>query len=228
MDVTFRDRGVVIEETLVIADIHLGREQSSHVELSVGSERSLRDRLSALIEAQNVSEVVVAGDLLHSFDSLPPGVADSYTQFRDVVTDHGCQLLVTPGNHDVLLDAVRDGPSPAEYELSDGETVVCHGHEPPDTDADRYVIGHDHPAIEIEGQKRPCYLRGPGAYRGTDVIVLPSFNELVAGVTINDMRAGDFHSPLLENADAFRPIVRDDTAEETLTFPPLGSLRELL
>ncbi|QGN06618.1 metallophosphoesterase [Halorhabdus sp. CBA1104] len=228
MDLTLRDRGVVLGEALVVADLHLGRERSSTVELSVGSERSLRERLSGLIAEHSVSEVVVAGDLLHAFDSLPPDVVASYKQLRDVVTDHGCRLVVTPGNHDVLLDAVRDGPSPEEYALSDGQTVVCHGHELPETDADRYVIGHDHPAIEIEGQKRPCYLHGTDVYRDADVLVLPAFNELVAGVTINHIGADGFHSPLIENVDTFRPIVRDDTAGETLSFPPLGSLRGLL
>jgi len=228
MEPTYRDRAVVLGETLVIADLHLGRERLSNVELPVSSESALRERLGTLLDDHDVREVVIAGDLLESFDSLPPAVASSVADLRDCIEDRGCDLIVTPGNHDVLLDALWDGPAPAEYPLADGETVVLHGHEPPDTDAERYVIGHDHPAVEIEGRKRACYLRGAGAYRGAEVLVLPAFNELVAGVRINGMTTADFHSPLIEDADAFRPIVRERTSGETLAFPPLGSLRDHL
>ncbi|WP_136689676.1 metallophosphoesterase [Halorhabdus amylolytica] len=228
MGPTYRDRAVILGETLVLADLHLGREQSSNVELSMGSERAIVERLGDLLDIHNVTEVVIAGDVLESFDSLPPGVASAFGRIEDCATEYGCRLIVTPGNHDIMLDALWDGPTPAEYELEDTDTVVLHGHELPETDADRYVVGHDHPAIEIEGQKRPCYLRGAGAYRGADVLVLPAFNELVAGVRINGLTTADFHSPLIGNADAFRPIVRDERSGETLEFPPLGSLREHL
>lgn len=228
MGLTFRDRAVIVGGTLVIADLHLGRERSADVELSLGSESAMRERLETLLADHNPRDVVVAGDALHSFDSLPPGVASAFEGLRESVADHGADLIITPGNHDVRLDAVWDGPTPDSYTLADGETVVLHGHEPPEPSAERYLIGHDHPAIEIEGRKRPCFLRGVGAYRGSDVVVLPSFNELVAGVRINGMRAADFHSPLIQNAGAFRPIVRDGNAAETLEFPPLGSFREML
>jgi hypothetical protein len=35
-------------------------------------------------------------------------------------------------------------------------------------------------------------------------------------------------SPLARRVGAFRPIVRDETADETLAFPPLSSFRRLL
>jgi len=228
MEPTFRDRAVIVGETLVVADLHFGRERSSNVELSIGSDASMCDRIGTLLADYDPEEVVIAGDALHSFDSLPPGVANAFADLRESVAEHGTELIITPGNHDVLLDAVWDGPTPDSYALADGETVVLHGDDPPERSADRYLIGHDHPAIEIEGQRRPCYLHGVDAYRGSDVVVLPSFNELVAGVRINQMRAADFHSPFIRNAGAFRPIVRDEKAAETLEFPPLGSLREML
>jgi metallophosphoesterase superfamily enzyme len=58
--------------------------------------------------------------------------------------------------------------------------------------------------------------------------MLPSFTRLAAGVEVNGMRAADFQSPLVRNADAFRPVVRDEDADETLRFPPLGQFRRLL
>lgn len=226
MEMRLRDRGVIIEDALVIADLHLGREHASNVELALDSASAMQNRLCDLLDRYEPEEVILAGDVLHSFGSLPPGVAEAFENLRACVHDHGAILQITPGNHDVLLDAVWDGPTPSYFELADGETVVIHGDREPEVEASRYVIGHDHPAIEIEGQKRPCYLQG--SYRGSEVVVLPAFNELVAGVTINNMRAEDFHSPMIESIGNFRPILRDEKAQETLEFPPLGSFRKML
>jgi metallophosphoesterase superfamily enzyme len=106
--------------------------------------------------------------------------------------------------------------------------VVCHGHEVPDADADRYVVGHDHPTITIEGQRRPCYLVGSDQLRGATVVMLPSFNTLNAGVEVNQMRAADFQSPLVTDADRLEPVVWDESGRETLRFPVLGEFREML
>jgi hypothetical protein len=128
-----------------------------------------------------------------------------------------------------MLDAVWDGPTPTAFRV--GDTVVCHGHEPPATDpaeVERFVVGHDHPTITIEGQRRPCYLAGDGVYEGADLVMAPSFNRLVSGVEVNGMRAGDFQSPLVTDADALAPVVRDEAGDETLTFPPLGEFRHRL
>ncbi len=125
-----------------------------------------------------------------------------------------------------MLDSVWDGPTETEYWV--GDTVVCHGHEAPDADAGRYVVGHDHPTISIEGQRRPCYLVGSDQFRGSDVVMLPSFNRLNAGVEVNEMRAGDFQSPLITDADRLEPVVWDESGRETLSFPPLGEFRRML
>jgi hypothetical protein len=95
-------------------------------------------------------------------------------------------------------------------------------------DADLYLVGHDHPAISIEGRKRPCFLYGPDSYRGGDVLMLPAFSRLAAGATVNGMRTSDFQSPLVTDADALRPVVYDPDREEALSFPPLGEFRRLL
>jgi metallophosphoesterase superfamily enzyme len=125
-----------------------------------------------------------------------------------------------------MLDAVLSAKTSPTVRI--GETVVCHGHVEPEADAGRYVVGHDHPAITIEGQKRPCYLVGEGVYEGSDLLVLPAFSRLVAGARIDDMRTDDFLSPLVTDVGALRPIVRDTESKESLEFPPLGEFRHRL
>ncbi|PSP17335.1 metallophosphoesterase, partial [Halobacteriales archaeon QH_10_67_13] len=61
-----------------------------------------------------------------------------------------------------------------------------------------------------------------------DVLVVPTFNRMIAGVPVNDVTGGAFMSPLLPAAGQLSPVVRDESAEETLVFPPLEEFRHHL
>ncbi|WP_440769441.1 metallophosphoesterase [Natronorubrum sp. DTA28] len=215
-------------DALVVADVHLGKAVDSHVDAPIDDGRDVRDRLESLLARTEPETVVVAGDLLHSFNRLPRGVERDLAGLESVVDDAGASLVVTPGNHDTMLEGAFDGDTSPEYRLADGETVVCHGHEEPDLEADRYVVGHDHPALSVEGRKLPCFLYGPEVYEGADVIVCPAFTRLASGATVNGMSSRDFQSPLVADPNSFHPVVWDDSSGEPLWFPPLGECRRLL
>jgi putative SbcD/Mre11-related phosphoesterase len=253
MSLQYRDRAVYIHDTLVLADLHFGKGAASTVEFPLGAGEDAVDRLAALCEQFDPAEVVLAGDVFHSFDYVPDEAERALRAVSRTVREAGARLVVLEGNHDTMLGSVYDGDLYDEYELSTDEgdlesggsdtdsdsgdtnatgetTVVCHGHEEPEAQADRYVVGHDHPAIEIEGQKRPCFLVGAGAYRGADVVVVPAFNRLVEGVSVNG-RIGTARpelSPMVTGVAAFRPVVYDEASEETLEFPPLGQFDRML
>lgn len=231
-DLSFRDRAVFLPttETLVLADLHVGRDESSGVAFPLGERADLHERLDRLLAHYTPTRVVVAGDVLHSFSRISDRVEQSLLTLTDCCGDAEAEFILVSGNHDTMLSAVWDGPVHDSYRLDD-DTVVCHGHEHLPDDAEsaaRYVVGHDHPAIEIEGQRRPCYLFAEAIYRDTDVLMLPAFNRLAAGVLVNQMRTADFQSPFVVDADAFRPIVYDADSHETLTFPSLGEFRRML
>jgi hypothetical protein len=225
-ELVFRDRGLYLPESdaLVLADLHVGRADASDVAFPVGERTHLVDRLTALVDAFAPETVVFAGDVLHSFEFVPRVAEETLDALVAVVTGADATLVATPGNHDPQLPGVLDAATPDAYRLAD-EVVVCHGHEPPDVSGDLYVVGHDHPTIRIEGHRRPTYLYGERQFRGGDVLALPSFTELAAGVEVNRMRTDDFASPLVTNANALRPVVYDADADEPLWFPPLGDLR---
>ena len=60
------------------------------------------------------------------------------------------------------------------------------------------------------------------------MLIVPSFNTLNAGVRVNEMSAGAFQSPLVNDADRLAPVVWDESAREPTEFPPLGEFRRLL
>lgn len=227
-DLEFRDRAVYLREsaTLVLADVHLGKDATSNVAMSLGEREDVTARFAGLTERFDPDEVVLGGDFLHSFSTLPRGVLETVEALRETAREAGARIVVTPGNHDTMLEDLWKGSTESEYRVDDW--LVTHGHEVPEMTADRYLVGHDHPAIEIEGQRRPCYLYGEGVYRGADVLVLPAFTRLAAGTPVNGARRGDLMSPLVRDVAAFRPLVRDEAADETLTFPRLAEFRRML
>lgn len=225
-DCGLRDRAVLLEDALIVADLHLGQGATSGLEVPVGNGAEMIDRLRDLLAWAEPAELVLAGDLLHSFSTVPATVTDAIGSMAEAAREADAEPVALAGNHDTMLESVWDGEVWNHYRL--GNTVVCHGHEAPAVDADRYVIGHEHPMLEVQGRRRPCYLAAEEVYEGADVIVLPAFSGLLRGVVINHASSADFMSPLVTDADAFAPVVWDEDARETLPFPPLGQLRERL
>ncbi|WP_435152864.1 metallophosphoesterase [Haladaptatus sp. DFWS20] len=226
-DAEFTDRAVFLPEAnaLVLADLHIGRDATSSVSLPLGERQDLTARFDALLDRFSPEEVVLAGDVLHAFDRLPDEATETFADLRTLAEDADADFIAVRGNHDTVLDRLVDPLD--HHRLNDG-TLVCHGHEEPGSAAPRYIVGHDHPAIEIEGKRRPCYLWGPDTFRGSDVLVLPAFTRLASGAVVNRMWGSDFQTPLVGSSSAFRPIVHDDEADETYRFPALGKFREML
>lgn len=225
-DAELRDRALLLEDALIVADLHLGQGATSGLEVPVGNGARMIERLRELLAWAEPGELVLAGDLLHSFSTVPMAVTDAIESIAEAAREADAEPVALRGNHDTMLESVWDGEVRECHQL--GETVVLHGHETPDVDADRYVIGHEHPMLEVAGRRRPCYLAAEGVYEGSDVVVLPAFSGLLRGVVINHATAAEFMSPLVTDADAFAPVVWDEDAREALPFPPLGQLRERL
>lgn len=226
-DFTIRDRAVYFpsSDTLILADLHLGKIQASRLMLPADEVEPILQRIAELVEECDPSTMIVAGDILHDFANVPPTVEAALEEFRRRVTELGIDLIILRGNHDTLLDTQLD--TAATFQLDDG-TVVCHGHEPPPIDGSRYVIGHDHPAISIEGDRRPCFLHGDGIYRSADVLALPAFSHLIPGTPINNLTNGELQSPLLHQLTDCRPIIYNPKENEPLVFPPLHQFQEIV
>ena len=228
--IAFHRRGVFLTETatLVVADLHVGRGEASNVTLPLGEREDLVTRLGDLLAATDPETVAFAGDVLHRFDGATDRARRTVDALVGACRDAGARPVFVRGNHDTALGNLRDDIDPAHVVDGSRRTVVCHGHKPPERDADRYVIGHDHPAITIEGKRHPCFLEVPDAYRGADVLMLPAFSRLAPGTTINDARGSDLQSPLVDGLAAARPVVYDAEDGSPLRFPPLSEFRRLL
>jgi metallophosphoesterase superfamily enzyme len=214
---------------LVVADLHVGRGAATNAGLLLNERRDLLDRLCASVDATAPETVVFAGDLLHRFGAPTDRSAGTLRALAGAVRARGARPVAVAGNHDPGLDGAWPGPVHDTVRLDDG-TLVCHGHDTPERRGERYVCGHLHPAIEIEGRKRDCFLYDPTGYRDRPTLVVPAFSTFAAGLRVERRDALD--SPLVRDVDAVRPGVVDgdgtDPDPETLWFPPLADLRSHL
>jgi len=228
-DIAFRDRAIYLEatETLVAADLHLGRAATSNVDVPLDESGDIHARLARLVAYFEPQQIVFAGDMLHSFSTIPNGVDETVTDLYEQCRTAGSDPIAIEGNHDRLLESVWPDETVDSVRLADG-TVICHGHTEPDRRGERYLIGHDHPAISIEGKRHPCLCVDPTGYCGAPLIVLPAFTRLAGGVELNRLRADALQSPLISSVDSLQPHVWDGDDETTLQFPPLGEFRRLL
>ncbi|MFB6133732.1 MAG: metallophosphoesterase [Halanaeroarchaeum sp.] len=222
-----RDRALYFpgSDVLILADLHLGMDQTSDLELPVGERADVLDRIDELLAEFEPGTVIVAGDVVHAFDHVPDAVGLTWAAMTDRIRAAEADFVVLRGNHDAVLDQLRSGPIDAHYRIA-GDEVVAHGHEPPAETAPQYVIGHEHPAIRIEGERHACALDCIDQRDAARVIVAPAFTRLARGTLVNGRRSDESVSPLLSDVTACRPVV--ETEDDTLRFPPLSSFRSLL
>ena len=215
-------------ETTVVSDLHVGfadaaRREGTGVPFDEGMvlEKAVRNVLTRF----EPSTLVFNGDVQHSFGGIGDA-RDTVNRLRRVAESYDAKPVFVAGNHDTDLDAVVETCDWHE----EGDAVFTHGHTIPldMPDASLYVVGHDHPTVEIEMQKQACFLYGPFDYDGrdADVLMTPALNPLCEGVVVNEMRASDFLSPFVRRFEEFRVAV--ETEDEVLRFPPIKEFKRML
>ncbi|ERG96573.1 metallophosphoesterase [Haloquadratum walsbyi] len=234
-DLIYRSRALWVPDaaTLVISDLHIGRDEASNVQLPLGERDDLLQRVQTHLKEVTPETVVVAGDIFHRFDTVTSSSRKTLAALIDTCVDTGAECIFVRGNHDTGLESTHNTTVVDSYTLeglttNSPQTVICHGHTEPTTTAERYIIGHDHPAITIEGKRHPCFLSVPNSYQNADIIMLPAFSRLAAGVSINAASGSDLQSPLITQLEHARPTIYDNQAAESLSFPPLQSFRTML
>jgi putative SbcD/Mre11-related phosphoesterase len=218
------------------ADVHIGIEDSIQAEgfsMPLEEERELLERFRDVIKKFEPKVLVLNGDVLHEFGRLRRNTKKAFDRITMELFASVDEVIVLTGSHDKMMDTALEGSdiSPADYYFKGG-VLFTHGDGVPkranDDDVKVIVIGHDHPTLDIELKKEPCFLYGENAWHGKDVVVLPAFNPLCTGTTINWMDSWDFMSPFVREGDIgrYRPIIM--AGDEVLEFPMLREFRDIL
>lgn len=204
--VEFIDTGLLIGDTLILSDIHLGYEAALNKNGYLIPRHQFREttqKIERIIDETMPSRIIINGDIKHEFGSI------NDQEWRDTLKlidfmGKKAEVILVKGNHDRLLDtiATRRDIKVRDTYLQD-DVFFVHGHELADLpdDAETIVIGHEHPAISISDglrvERYKCYLIG--TYKGRTLIVQPAFNVMTEGSDVGSER---LLSPYLENGVA--------------------------
>jgi uncharacterized protein len=203
-----------VQKVLVIADLHIGLEESLNRQGILMPRFQFEDilrNLHKLLE-HRPKTVVLAGDIKHEFGNISPQEWRDTLKVIDLLSKDAKVVLVK-GNHDTFLGPVakKRDLAIADHFSVDGY-YVCHGDEiPKDREfgkARTVIIGHKHPAITLKSGPRAesykCYLWGK--YRKKNLLVLPSMSLITEGT---DILTGTFNSPFVTDVSGFRVLVSD-------------------
>lgn len=149
---------------LVIADIHLGFEESLKEKgVNLPSQTSkLATKVRKLITRVRASRIIILGDLKHKIPGISKRELVEIITFLESIRELKVDILLVPGNHDGGLVNVLKEIGIATISDSRGILItlcngrkigLAHGHTWPNdnivANADVLVMGHTHPVIEF-------------------------------------------------------------------------------
>jgi DNA ligase-associated metallophosphoesterase len=170
--------------TLLVADLHWGREAWMRLQGSPVPEGPLEDdlcRLEGVLDQTGAAQVLVVGDLIHARAGLTPDVIDRVARFR---RRYPVAWGLVRGNHERRLAHL-----PPEWAMDElGDEVLWQGlrlvHEPPVpvAGAPPAVSGHLHPTCRVG--RGSLALRLPCLAWQPHQVVLPAFSPVTRGVVM--------------------------------------------
>ena len=198
-------------DLITVSDIHLGLEASMTSKGNYIPEFQLEQILEELDEIKketDCSRILVNGDLKNQY-STSYSEKNEINELLDFLTENFEDVIIIQGNHDTFIESLLEehGLRPLDSYEQDG-VLFTHGHERPEQDWSKIVIGHEHPALALDDQigvteKVDCLLHLEGE---KEVFVLPAYSPISNGSEINRMSSSELLSPILKdfNLDDFQ------------------------
>lgn len=208
--------------TLLVADLHLGRQHAWHAEgrpigdaAAVASLDEPLDRLAGLVRDTSANRVLVLGDLLHAPAGLTADMIARVASWRNEIR---IPFELIPGNHDRRLHLVIQEWGLHLHESVLVEPPFAFTHEPATATSsacEGSVVwcGHIHPLVHL--RTRGDSLRLPCFCFGSTTALLPAFSGMSSGATIRP-EPGDRVYAITEDSVV---DVSDGAAAPRVRFP---------
>jgi putative SbcD/Mre11-related phosphoesterase len=198
------EAALVLDKTIVVADLHIGIEFSFRESGFVIPEQTdkMLERLIGIAEHHDADRLIIVGDLKHKIKSVSPQEREEIPPFFESLLEVIPELHLVPGNHDANIFAILPGEvithDPSGFRLDD--VGFAHGFAWPSQeamDSEALCMGHIHPSVRFMDRlglsiTKRCWLRTEFISGGDrydkypqELIVIPSFNEFCGGFPIN-------------------------------------------
>jgi hypothetical protein len=175
---------IVIESDkkyLVVADLHLGKEYEYYKKgikvPDIGQKMKLE--LLKIIKRKSIEELIILGDIKHNFPFT------SYFEKLNLpkFLEFNIPVKIIKGNHDGNIEEIVHNEVMKSFKIEDH--ILTHGHIL--IEGNNLIMGHIHPIVEFVDSngkitRMKCFLKIEGSQ---NVIILPSFNPVIEGVSIN-------------------------------------------
>ncbi len=189
----------MVEDSLIIADLHLGIEgvlEDRGVAIPSLQIEEITLEVRQIVSDLNPEVLIVDGDLKHEFSRNIPEEWRDVKKFIEEIS-RVVKLKVVRGNHDNFLQSIL-----SKYDIefaecfSAGDFLIVHGHR--DAEAERLIIGHEHPSIKLRHEGGIYSYRAFLHARNDDkeVWVLPHFSPILPGSNV--LESG-FISPVMRS-----------------------------
>ncbi|KPU63570.1 metallophosphoesterase [Thermococcus sp. EP1] len=215
-------KAIKIKDNLIIADLHLGYEESLAQEgiYLPKAFNQMLTLLKGLVLRERPKRLIINGDLKHSFVPFRREKIEVEAFFSEILPLVR-EIIVIRGNHDVGIFWIKSLGIEVLDEIEISEWKVVHGHKL--VEGDRFIIGHEHPSIRLRDEVG-ALIKVPIFLKGEDLVVLPAFSPWAYG---NDILR-EIVSPFLRdlNSALFEVLVPLET--ELLSFGKLSELVEAL
>ena len=233
-NIEITDLALYFDSVLVISDVHIGYEESLNKQgiliprLQFDEIIKRMENIFSILQNKRIERIIINGDLKHEFGTISEQEWRNTLKFLDLLSKHCNEIILIKGNHDNILGPIarKRNVKVVDY-VKIGNILVAHGDKIPDKgilkEASIIIIGHEHPAISLKEsskmEKYKCFLKG--RYKGKNLIVQPSFNNMVQGTDVlKDLILSPF---LNQNLDNFEVYIVEDKVYE---FGKLRNLRD--
>ncbi|MCX8195643.1 MAG: metallophosphoesterase [Acidilobaceae archaeon] len=192
------------EDSLIVADIHFGYEEALAAQGVFVYGSQFRKVISAVREARATTgarRLIIVGDLKHVFERLTRQERREVRDFLLSLAEMGLkEVILVRGNHDnYVAPLLREhGVVVVEEVMELGEFSLTHGHLEAELRGEYVIMGHEHPAIQIETggyrEKFKALLLMP-TEGGKVLVILPALGEYLGNVVSLEREA--YLSPII-------------------------------
>jgi len=195
------ERGLLVGDYLVIADLHLGYKKNlENKGYVIPNQRSeFIKRIKKLKTKTGAKKLIILGDIKHNIPYASKNERYEIPKFFRELSKLFEKIIVIKGNHDGKIEPmIHEENIEVKDEFIFNDVLFIHGHKYPSNDAMKskiIVMAHTHPTFKLKESagivhNYPCWIIGRiiksklKRYKDIKcekVIIMPAFNKLLYG-----------------------------------------------
>jgi putative SbcD/Mre11-related phosphoesterase len=195
------------KKILVVADLHIGidSELKNYGITQTDHTQKMIKHLLSICEKQKPKEIILLGDIKHNIPNTTYHERLDVKNFIEQIKNIGT-IRIVPGNHDGFIEKL----APANIKIHSSEGFIIenigfiHGHRWPSKDimnCQQIIMAHTHPCVFFKDRLNHktyelCWIKTNFLQKKLKekypnskdplVIIIPAFNQLCGGISVNE------------------------------------------